>query len=199
MAIPQTSPLPARQWPEQGEWTYQDWLQLPGDMARYEVIDGALYVTPPPSLKHQSSVSRLCAILINHADAHDLGTVYPSPVGVLLPNQPVPLEPDIVFVSKSHADILGEHYIEGVPDLVVEVLSPSNWPYDRQVKLRVYQDAAIPEYWILDYRAKTIEVLVLEEGEYVLQGPWGLGESASSGVLAGFQVAVRDVYRDILK
>lgn len=198
MTIPQTSLWLSRQWPEQGEWTYEDWLQLPDDGAKYEVIDGELYVTPAPSLKHQSSSNRLCTAMTNYVDAHDLGYVYSSPVDVMLPTQAVPLEPDIVFVSKDHEEILGEDYIEGVPDLVVEILSPSNWPYDRRVKLRVYQDAGIPEYWILDYRAKTIEVLVLDEGEYTLLGPWGLEETAVSRVLTGFEIAVRDVYRDLL-
>ena len=93
--------------------------------------------------------------------------------------------------------IIGKEYIEGVPDLVVEILSPSNWMYDRQEKFRLYQTSGVPEYWIVDYRAKAVEAFVLENGEFALIGKWGVGETASSRGLSGFQIAVADIFRDI--
>jgi Uma2 family endonuclease len=118
-------------------------------------------------------------------------------VGVQLPNEPVPLQPDIVFVSTAHQALIGKQYIEGVPDLVVEILSPSNWTFDRKEKFQVYQAAGIPEYWIVDYRAKTVETFTLEEGEYVLVRKAETGEMVTSRAMAGFQVAVADVFRDL--
>ena len=133
-----------------------------------------------------------------HNDKHNLGYLLSAPVGVQLPNQPVPFEPDIVFISKAHKEIIGERYIEGVPDLIVEILSPSNWPYDRQTKFEVYRKAGVPEYWIVDYRKKTIEVFVLDSGEYVLQkGILGVGEVAESHAMEGFQIPVAQVFRDL--
>jgi Uma2 family endonuclease len=187
----------ASEYPEQGKWTYDDWARLPDDGTRYEVIDGELYMTPPPSVPHQSALVYLVTKMSNFVESRGLGYVLPAPLGVRLPNQPVPLEPDIVFVSSARKAIIGREYVEGVPDLLVEILSPSNWMYDRHEKFRLYQTSGVPEYWIVDYRAKTVEVFVLEEGEFTLIGKWGAGETASSRVLSGFQVAVTDVFRDV--
>ncbi|MBI3763027.1 MAG: Uma2 family endonuclease, partial [Chloroflexi bacterium] len=184
MVAPVKNYSPAPEWPEQGQWTYDDWARLPEDGTRYEVIDGVLYLTPPPAIPHQFSSNRLSTAMTNHADAKKLGNILTAPVGVRLPDQPVPLQPDIAFVSTARKSIIGKQYVEGAPDLVVEILSPSNWPFDRQEKFRVYQAAGVPEYWIVDYRAKTVEVFALEEGEYVLLGKYGMGDAAASRVLA---------------
>lgn len=185
------------EYPEQGKWTYDDWARLPDDRTRYEVIDGELYMTPPPSISHQFATANLLDAMSTFVRARRLGFVLPSPLGVRLPNQPVPVQPDIVFVSSARKAIIGKEYIEGVPDLVVEILSPSNWIYDRHEKFDLYQSAGVPEYWIVDYRAKTVEVFVLEQGEFTLIGKWGVGETASSRVLSGFQVAVADILREV--
>ena len=111
-----------------------------------------------------------------------------------LPNQPVPLQPDIVFIRAERLGIIDEAYIEGVPDLLMEILSPSNWLYDRREKMQVYQAAGVAEYWIIDPRAVTIEVYVLEQGTYVLAGQYGRGEVAPSRLLSGFAVSVDDIF-----
>jgi hypothetical protein len=120
MVIMTKSPsnLAERSWPLQGQWTYEDWLQLPDDGYRYEIIDGELYMTPLPAIAHQFSSNRLTTAMTNHVDRNSLGFVVTAPVGVQLPNQPVPFEPDIVFVSGARKEIIGEKYIEGVPDLL---------------------------------------------------------------------------------
>jgi Uma2 family endonuclease len=194
MAGTQT-PVRTRPWPPQGQWTYEDWLELPDDGARYEVVDGELHVTPPPTIAHQRASLRLVLPMARFVEETGVGEVLEAPVGVRLPGQPVPLEPDIVFVSAAGRATLGPQYIEGVPDLVVEVLSPGSSTYDRGKKLRAYQAAGVPEYWLLDYEARTIEVLVLENREYVPLGIWAPGECARSRVLAGFEVAVDEVFR----
>jgi len=193
MVSPQTLTRDEPVHPEQGEWTYDDWLKLPDDGFRYEVIDGVIHVTPAPSVAHQRASVKLLRLLAEYADRHG-GTVLPSPLGVRLPGQPVPVQPDLSFVSAARREIIGKQYIEGVPDLVAEILSPSNFLYDRGEKFRLYQDAGVPEYWILDYRARTIEVFVLEEDEYVAAGQFAAGEEATSRVLPGFSAAVDSVF-----
>jgi Uma2 family endonuclease len=167
---------------------------LPNDGFRYEVLDGVLHVMPPPSFEHRNTLFNLAMWMRLFARTNDLGIVVGAPIGVRLPGQEVPLEPDIVFISKQRAHIIGTHYIEGVPDLIVEILSPSNWVYDRKTKQEVYRTAGVQEYWLVDYRLKLIDVLLLEDAEYVLQGQYGMGDEASSSVLAGFKVAVADVF-----
>jgi Uma2 family endonuclease len=76
----------------------------------------------------------------------------------------------------------------------MEILSPSNWLYDRREKMQVYQAAGVAEYWIIDPRAVTIEVYVLEQSIYVLAGQYGRGEVAPSRLLPGFAVSVDDIF-----
>ena len=182
------------QWPQPGGWTYEDWLCLSDDGFRYEVLNGELYMSPPPTVWHQRSSFRLALRMGNFVLEHDLGEVLLAPCGVLLPTQPVPLQPDIFFVRAERREIIGEEYVEGAPDLVVEVLSPSNWLYDRREKFQVYREAGVPEYWIVDYRTRTIEVFFLEERVYVLLNQYGPGDVACSRVMEGFEVAVDEVF-----
>jgi Uma2 family endonuclease len=194
-----TSPRPplTKEWPEQGQWAYEDWARLPDDGTRYEVIDGVLYMAPPPSTAHQSTSNRLSNVMTNHADNHRLGHVFTAPIGVRLPDHPVPVQPDILFIRAEREGIIGGQYVEGAPDLVVEILSPSNWSYDREEKFRLYEEAGVPEYWIVDPRIKSVEVFVLEADEYVLLGKWGAGETAASRVLAGFEIPVASIFRSL--
>nr|HID14870.1 Uma2 family endonuclease [Anaerolineae bacterium] len=143
---------------------------------------------------HQNAVTELTTRMRDFAKQADLGIVLASPVGVRLPGQPVPVQPDVVFVRADRRDIIGDDYVEGAPDLVVEVLSPTNWLYDRREKLLAYQQARVPEYWIVDYRVRTVEVLVLEEGRYTLLAEFRSGEVARSQVLPGFEIAVDDLF-----
>ena len=187
---------PVRQWPEQGQWTYDDWRSLPDDGTRYEVIDGTLFMAPPPSVAHQKTSNGLAYLLTDYVYKNNLGQIFTAPIGVHLPNQDVPLQPDIVFVARSNEEIIGSQYIEGVPDLVIEILSPSNWPYDRNEKFLTYQQVGVLEYWIVDYRAKTVERFSFDEGEYLLwKGIRHVGENVASQVLVGLEIAVADIFR----
>jgi Uma2 family endonuclease len=130
----------------------------------------------------------------NYVEEHQLGEVLEAPVGVRLPNQPVPLQPDILFIRKERLNIIGEDYVEGAPDLIVEVLSPSNWLYDRREKKQVYQEGGVSEYWIVDPRTKSIEVYRLERGAYLLIGQYGAGDTVPSPGIASFKVVVDEIF-----
>lgn len=103
-------------------------------------------------------------------------------------------EPDLFFISKEHSDRIGEQAC-GVPDLVVEVTSPSTLRADRMEKFHEYARAGVSEYWLADPQARTIEVYTLQHGAYLLRGKWGTGEVASSALLAGFDVDVEEVFK----
>jgi hypothetical protein len=102
-------------------------------------------------------------------------------------------EPDVLFMAKEHSDRIGEQFF-GPPDLVAEVISPSTRRTDRVDKFYEYAEAGIPEYWILESDARTVEVFVLRAGAYEPLGKWGLGETARSELLAGFQVSVASLF-----
>jgi Uma2 family endonuclease len=102
-------------------------------------------------------------------------------------------EPDVLFLAREHADRRGEQ-VWGPPDLVMEVLSPGTELLDRETKHIEYARAGIAEYWIVDPEGRSVEVWALEQGNYTLAGGFGPGQTASSRLLQGFQVAVDDVF-----
>lgn len=179
--------------PAQGDWTYEDYRRLPDDGWRYEVIRGRLYMAPAPRPRHQKTLGRLHLAFSRFVDARDLGELYLAPIDVILPGLATPVQPDLSFIRKDRLAIVTEDGIEGAPDLVVEVLSPSNWFADRRVKSEVYAAAGVEEYWIVDPQEGTIEVFVLDSGGYALLDKRGAGERIRSRSLAGLEVALDEV------
>jgi Uma2 family endonuclease len=134
---------------------------LPDDGNRYEIIDGALYMTTAPSSFHQWIVRRLERYVGIPAEDQDLSYAFPAPIVVIMPGAD-PVQPDYVVVLRSNAHILREGRIKGVPNVLVEILSPSNAAYDEHVKLPAYALAGVPEYAIIDPRKRTLSHYRLE-------------------------------------
>src|SRR5690606_4698290 len=130
---------------------------------RYEVIDGKLAVTPAPTSWHQVVVGRLARVLGNFIEDHELGLLFPGPIDVLFGEGDY-LEPDLAFVRGDRSGIVSERGLEGAPDLVVEIVSPSTAHRDRGIKLERYRHFGVPEYWIVDGDRNAIEVWPLGEG-----------------------------------
>ena len=130
--------------------TYEDFLLLPEDGLRHEIIDGEHHVTPSPNQRHQELVMRLCLALGNHLeDRPERGRVFVSPFDVVFSFHDV-VEPDLVFVAPDQLGILTEQNIQGAPALVVEVLSPSTRTRDQDVKRLLYERSGVREYWLVD-------------------------------------------------
>src|SRR5437764_8839874 len=151
--------------PPQGSWTYEDYAALPDDGNRYEIVDGVLIMTPAPSAEHQDIVVEIFSALRTHIKLAGLGRVFTGPIDVDLGPKNV-YQPDLVVVLNTHLDKVAEKKIIGAPDLAVEVASPSTAAYDRLTKYDVYARAGVTEYWIVKPTRSTVEVLVLEHGEY---------------------------------
>jgi Uma2 family endonuclease len=175
--------------PSQGQWTYAAYAALPDDGHRYEIIDGVLYMAPAPTLGHQASNLRFARYLMQYVEDAGLGRVFPAPVDVeLAPN--VVLQPDVVVVLNANLDILIPARIIGAPDLVVEIASPGTAGYDRRQKQDAYARAGVPEYWIADPLARTVEVLRLNEGAYRSLGVFTGQAQLPSVVVPGLSVPV---------
>jgi Uma2 family endonuclease len=145
-------------------WTYAEFARLPSEgSTRYEVIDGELVVTPSPTSRHQAIVTDLSFLLNGFVRGRGLGRVLSGPVDVLFGEGDY-FTPDLVFVSRARAAILSDRGLEGPPDLVVEVLSPSTERRDRGIKLERYRLFGVAEYWIVDPEERTIEVWDLASG-----------------------------------
>lgn len=175
-------------------WTLDEWLSFPSDGWKYEIIDGVLHMSPAPTLAHQDASAELVMLMRLHARQNDLGVVLAAPCDVRLPGQSVPVEPDILFVPKSRQDILGTKAVEGAPDLVVEILSPSSGTYDRRTKFDLYQKSGVSEYWLVDYRAQTVTIYHLAQDVYVQSGHYTGDDVAASTVLTGFTVAIASLF-----
>ncbi len=177
--------------PPQGQWTEEDYFSLPDTNRYVELSEGQLIMPPHPTFSHQEALKRLFLRLNAFVEARGLGIVEVAPLPVRLWPGKI-REPDIFFIAKEHVDRIGER-VCGVPDLVVEVTSPSTARTDRMEKFQEYARAGVSEYWIVDPDARTVEVYVLREGAYLLRGKWGVGEVASSELLSGFEVEVAEV------
>ncbi|HEV2854753.1 MAG TPA: Uma2 family endonuclease [Thermoanaerobaculia bacterium] len=183
-------------WPAQGEWTYEDYLRLPEDGNRYEVIRGILYVTAAPSYKHQSVVGELMLTLGHFVRERGLGKPLTAPFDVKLPfGIASPVQPDLIVLRTGNLPNWEVKNFEGVPDLVAEVLSPRTRRRDRTVKLKAYQDAAVPELWLVDPDERTVEVYVLKRGKYTQLVCGGEGDEVWSSVFPDFRLKVTDLFR----
>jgi Uma2 family endonuclease len=165
--------------PRQGEWTYADWENLPDDDKRYEVIDGVLYMSTSPSYFHQWIIRRLDHFLGIPAEEQGLAFGGTAPIGVLMPGCD-PVQPDFVLVKAEHATIIHDRRIRGVPDLIIEVLSPGNADYDISVKKAAYEKAGVPEYAIVDSQQRHLRLFRLGvSGQYGMAQVFGAEDTVS--------------------
>ena len=174
--------------PVQGQWIYEDYLQLPDDGNRYEIIEGVLYVTNAPNSDHQFTVTEVAAELRNFVKAHKLGQVLVAPFEVHLTHRTRPVQPDVLFVRRERWPKDRVSYFSGAPDLIVEVISPSSVRTDRVIKFTAYELAGVSEYWLVNPHTRTVEVYTWSNGEYALLGEFANDERIQSSVLAGIEV-----------
>lgn len=173
--------------------TYDQYCLLPEDGKQYEVIDGELFMTPAPKPRHQMIVLRLAEELSGHARKNSLGKVFIAPVDVLMDRHTV-VQPDALFISQPRLAIVGEEAIEGAPDLVVEVLSPSTFYKDLRKKMPAYSQFGVQEYWIVDPETQSIERHARRDDKLQLAQKFSSGETLESVLLPGLQLPVSDVF-----
>lgn len=142
---------------------YEDYERIPPDGKRHEILDGELYVTPAPTPLHQRLSKRLQRRLEDYFEARGIGEVFDAPIDLVLSKHDI-VQPDLLVVMDPSQ--VTHRAIEGVPLLVVEVLSPSTRALDRSVKMRRYAELGIRHYWILDPDAGRLDCLRLEVNGY---------------------------------
>ncbi len=173
--------------------TYEDYAKTPDD-ARFELIDGELIpMAPSPSWLHQSSVGVIYRRMFDFVESEELGEVGVAPFDVVLAETDV-VQPDVFYVSRERSHIITAANIQGAPDLMVEVLSPSTAERDRNYKRELYERSGVGEYWMVDPFARSITVLILRNGKYVSHGVFREGDTLTSPTLAGFSLAVSEAF-----
>jgi Uma2 family endonuclease len=148
--------------------TYDDLRRLPDDHMRHELIDGEHYVTPAPTPRHQRVLGRVHLYIGTYLEEQPLGSVFFAPFDVVF--DPINcVEPDLLYVSRVREQRqMTEDNLEGAPDLVVEVLSPSTRRVDEGAKLRLYERFGVPEYWVFDPDSEKIRVYRFKDGRLQL-------------------------------
>ena len=146
--------------PVSGDWTVDDLDRLPDDGLRYELVDGVLLVSSAPLVPHQLA---LAGLLFRLTAAAPAGLrVLPAPLDITFSRTRL-LQPDIVVLRREQ---LGGRKVDGIPLLVVEVLSRSTAASDATLKRHVFQQAGVPSYWLLDPERPSLTVLELVGGAY---------------------------------
>src|SRR5438445_12603006 len=150
------SQLPDRIPPGPMKLTYEDYVDLPNDGRRYEILDGELEVSPAPAPKHQAVSRNLLWIVHGHVQERGLGSVYYAPIDVILADTSI-VQPDLVFIAAARESIVSGRGIEGAPDLAVEILSPRSVRRDRVAQAALYARYGIRHYWLADPDARVHE------------------------------------------
>ncbi len=141
-------------------WTYDDLLALPDDGKRYEIIEGALYEMTGPNTAHGAAVMNLIAALLPLVAALG-GRLFTAPVDLFVRGAN-PVQPDIMALLPGGLAVVERRGVEGPPDLVIEVISPSNRDHDTHTKRALYGCAGVREYWLVDPDARALEILTLD-------------------------------------
>jgi Uma2 family endonuclease len=174
--------------------TYDDLASFPDDHLRRELIDGELFVTPSPIIAHQRAVMRIAQALANHSDEHG-GLTLPAPMDVVFSASTV-VEPDVVFLGSDRAaQLADDRFVDVVPDLVVEVSSPSTRRLDLIKKRSLYERERVPEYWFVDLEARQVDVHRLDDtGHYGTPASLGPGEQLTCLAAPGLRLSVAHVF-----
>jgi Uma2 family endonuclease len=179
--------------------TYGEFQDLPREEVgrrMLELIEGEVFVTPAPKTIHQVAAGNLHFALRKFLEQRNLGRVLFAPYDVVF-SEWTALEPDLLFVRRDRLSILTEANARGAPDLVIEILSPSNRVHDRVRKHRIYEEAGVPELWYVDPEDRTVEIINLgPDRRYAVTARFSEAEAIVSKTLPGFSLMVDEVFAD---
>ncbi len=183
--------------PNTVRWTAADLDLFPDNGNRYEIIQGELLVTRAPDWQHQKASTRMSTALDAWSLATGLGEAVQAP-GVIFTDADHVI-PDVVWVSRERLAVLLDDagHLTGAPELVVEVLSPGhdNERRDRELKLKLYSERGVQEYWIIDWRKQQVEVYRREQILLRLVNTLFPPDQLTSPLLRGFLYLVSQLFQ----
>jgi len=176
--------------------TWEHYVELPNDGKRYEIIEGELYVSPAPSEKHQRVSGNLFFELTGYNRVRRLGRVYSAPFDIVLAFTSI-VQPDLVFVSRERLSLLTAANLQGAPDLVVEIISPSSTKTDQETKRDLYAKYGVKYYWIVEPLAEWIRAYELgADGLYELVAEAHDRETFAAPPFSELQISLADLWDD---
>jgi len=177
-------------------YTYADYYKWDDDK-RWELIEGKPYaMSPAPSWGHQSTGMQIAIRIGSYLKGRQC-IVFMAPFDVRLnadTHDDTVVQPDIVVIC-DRAKLKGTGCV-GAPDMAVEVLSPSTAYRDMHVKLRLYRDAGVREYWIVNIETKMVHTYILDNGRYYAAS-YGETDVVPVHILEGCMIDLNEVFADI--
>lgn len=174
-------------------WSYADYLQLPDDGTRCEILEGERVMTPAPFTPHQRVSENLGFLLAAFVRRTKAGVIFRAPCDVILAEDTV-VQPDLLFVPAARTSLIQKRGVFGAPDLMVEILSESDPERDTVRKLRIYGRHGVREYWILDPERDRVLVFALEGRELLRKAALEGGELRSLAALPGFAASLSEIF-----
>jgi Uma2 family endonuclease len=175
-------------------FSYQDYQLLPEDI-RYEILDGDLCMVSSSNTKHQRVSKKLLVALARQVEERNLGEIFVAPYDVILSDDNI-VQPDILFIAGGRVGLVGELNLQGVPDLVIEILSAGSRKKDLETKKKIYARFGVGEYWVVDPDAETIAVQIWTEIGYLRYAVYAKSECLSSPLLPVVKIRLQDIFRN---
>jgi len=176
------------------KFSYRDYKSLPeSDTKRYELIEGELIMVPSPTTYHQRIAGNLEYVLREFMESRNLGFIYHAPCDVVLSEENV-FQPDIFFITRERSEIITEENIQGPPDLVIEILSPSTAERDRTHERTLYARHGVREYWIVDPDERTVKIMILKEKGLDVVGLYQGKARVESPLLPGLVIDLKQIF-----
>lgn len=182
------------------KWSYAEFREMDFpefDGTTYELINGEIVARNSPTWEHQQVVTNLIYWIKSHLMATKIGKVLAAPLDVVLDDRNAP-QPDVLFIRTDRLFILDnrDKVVHGAPDLVVEVLSPTSIRRDRSVKMKIYEQFAVREYWLVDPKNQSIEVYQMQANRYEMTAFAAENGLIQSSVLEDFELEVSLIFQD---
>ncbi|HVQ14795.1 MAG TPA: Uma2 family endonuclease [Vicinamibacterales bacterium] len=177
--------------------TYDDFVQFPDDGQRHELIDGEHYVTASPNTKHQRISINLTVLIGGWLERNPMGELFHAPFDVVFSEFDV-VEPDLLYLSKARAaDALTPLHVRGVPELVIEIGSPSTRKRDETTKRRLYERTGVSEYWVIDTEIDAVRIYRREGDAFgrVVELSADAGDVLTTPLLSGLDLLLSRVFK----
>jgi Uma2 family endonuclease len=175
------------------KYTIDDYLLLE-EGAPFQLIENDLIISPSPNSLHQSLVLRIAQLILNFLDQNNIDGYVGGTVDVVFDENNV-FQPDVIYVSPGRKEEIVKFRIEGVPDMAIEILSPSNAYYDLRKKKDLYQKYGMKEYIIVDPLEMSAELHTLENDVYKLHQKAFKTELLHSIIIPGFSFDLTRLFR----
>ena len=179
-------------------YTFDDFCTLVHDGQKADLIDGVIYMASPDNTDANKLSVWLNTLLYLFTQERRLGEIFILRVAFRLDDQNSP-EPDIAFVRTDRLHLVRRGFVEGPPDVAIEIVSPGaeSRRRDRIAKRHLFGKVGVPEYWIVDYKLRSVEVYRLDKTTLELVAKLAGSEKLASSVLPGFSCEVAAVFADL--